>query len=207
MIGRTTRPCCARTSSARSISSTKPVLPTVLRAKVTVFIDLQRHSEELAKERIEREFDNRRRDFETTALRRERDREQAANQQLARLNEGARRERSPQGQLHRDPRARAAQPARAGADVRRSVAAGTRQAADAEDARHPRSPDRRCCRGSSMICSTCRASRPTRSSLRPERIRSRRGGRDARSRRAKPLIDERGHALRRSTCRRSGRRS
>jgi signal transduction histidine kinase len=65
----------------------KPVLPTVLRAKVTVFIDLQRHSEELAKERIEREFDNRRRDFETTALRRERDREQAANQQLACLNE------------------------------------------------------------------------------------------------------------------------
>ena len=66
---------------------TKPVLPTVLRAKVAVFIDLQRHSEELAKERIEREFDNRRRDFETTALRRERDREQAANQELARLNE------------------------------------------------------------------------------------------------------------------------
>jgi signal transduction histidine kinase len=66
---------------------TKPVLPTVLRAKVAVFIDLQRHSEELAKERIEREFDNRRRDFETGALRRERDREQAANQELARLNE------------------------------------------------------------------------------------------------------------------------
>ena len=66
---------------------TKPVLPTVLCAKVSVFIDLQRHSEELAKERVEREFDNRRRDFETTALRRERDREQAANQELARLNE------------------------------------------------------------------------------------------------------------------------
>jgi signal transduction histidine kinase len=66
---------------------TKPILPTVLRAKVAVFVELRRHSEELAKEHIEREFDKRRRDFETGALRRERDREQTANQELARLNE------------------------------------------------------------------------------------------------------------------------
>jgi two-component system, sensor histidine kinase len=63
-----------------------PVLPEVIRAKAAVFVTLQERTDQLAAERMEREFENRRRDYETTALRRERDREQAANLELARLN-------------------------------------------------------------------------------------------------------------------------
>jgi signal transduction histidine kinase len=65
----------------------KPVLPEVLRAKASVFVTLQERTEQLAGEQMERDFENRRRDYETAALRRERDRELAANQELARLNE------------------------------------------------------------------------------------------------------------------------
>ncbi len=65
----------------------KPVLPEVLRAKASVCITLQERTEQLASERLAREFDNRRRDYETAALQRERDRELAAKEELARMNE------------------------------------------------------------------------------------------------------------------------
>ena len=64
----------------------KPLVPEVLRAKASVFVTLQHNADALARERVEREFESRRRDYETAALRRERDRELAANQELARLN-------------------------------------------------------------------------------------------------------------------------
>lgn len=65
----------------------KPIVPEVLRAKVSVFCTLQERTAQLAAERLERDFENRRRDYENLSLRRERDREQAANKELARLNE------------------------------------------------------------------------------------------------------------------------
>jgi signal transduction histidine kinase len=65
----------------------RPVIPEVLRAKASVFVTLHERNEQLGAERIEREFENRRRDYETAALRRERDREQAAKLELERLNE------------------------------------------------------------------------------------------------------------------------
>lgn len=65
----------------------KPIVPEVLRAKVAVFVMLHERTEQLAIERMERDFENRRRDYETVSLRRERDRELAANRELARLNE------------------------------------------------------------------------------------------------------------------------
>jgi signal transduction histidine kinase len=65
----------------------RPVLPEVLRAKAAVFVALFERNEQLATERLERQFENRRRDYETAALRRERDRELAANKELNRLNE------------------------------------------------------------------------------------------------------------------------
>lgn len=64
----------------------KPFEPKVLRAKVSVFVTLFERTEQLALERIERNYDNRRRDFETAALRRERDREAEDKKELARLN-------------------------------------------------------------------------------------------------------------------------
>ncbi|MDQ3336545.1 MAG: response regulator [Myxococcota bacterium] len=65
----------------------KPFDPEVLCAKASVFVMLQERTEQLANERLERDFENRRRDFETEALRRERDRELAAKKELTRLNE------------------------------------------------------------------------------------------------------------------------
>ncbi len=65
----------------------RPVLSEVLRAKASVFVALNERNEQLARERVEREFENRRRDYETAALRRERDRELDANRELNRLNE------------------------------------------------------------------------------------------------------------------------
>ena len=65
----------------------RPVVPEVLRAKASVFVTLREQAEQLAVERMEHAFENRRRHYETAALRRERDREQAAKQELARLNE------------------------------------------------------------------------------------------------------------------------
>jgi len=64
----------------------KPVLPEVLRAKASVFVTLQERTEQLAAERMENAFEKQRRDYETTALRRERDREIATSKELARLN-------------------------------------------------------------------------------------------------------------------------
>jgi two-component system, sensor histidine kinase len=65
----------------------KPVVPEMLCAKAAVFVTLQERTEQLAAERMEREFDLRRREYETEALRRERDREHAAKAELANLNE------------------------------------------------------------------------------------------------------------------------
>ncbi|HEY6036731.1 MAG TPA: response regulator [Kofleriaceae bacterium] len=64
----------------------KPIVGEVLRAKAHVLISLQQHAEALARERSERQLEQRRRDYETAALRRERDRELAANEELARLH-------------------------------------------------------------------------------------------------------------------------
>jgi signal transduction histidine kinase len=65
----------------------KPFVSEVLLAKASVFVMLQERTEQLAAERMERDFENRRRDYETEALRRERDRELAAKRELSRLNE------------------------------------------------------------------------------------------------------------------------
>lgn len=65
----------------------KPIAAPVLRAKASVFVTLQERTEQLAAERMEHEFESRRRDYETAALRRERDRELAAKQELEGLNE------------------------------------------------------------------------------------------------------------------------
>jgi signal transduction histidine kinase len=65
----------------------KPIVPEILRAKASVFVNLHERTEQLATERMERQFDNRRRDYEATALRRERDRELVANRALARLHD------------------------------------------------------------------------------------------------------------------------
>jgi signal transduction histidine kinase len=65
----------------------KPIVPEVLRAKSSVFVMLQHNAEELARERLERDFENQRRDFQTATLRREHDHQLQAHQQLARLNE------------------------------------------------------------------------------------------------------------------------
>jgi signal transduction histidine kinase len=63
----------------------KPFEPEVLRAKVSVFVSLFERTEQLALERIERNYESRRREFETATLRRERDREAEAKKELARL--------------------------------------------------------------------------------------------------------------------------
>ena len=65
----------------------KPIAAPILRAKASVFVTLQERTEQLAAERMEHEFESRRRDYETAALRRERDRELAAKEELARVNE------------------------------------------------------------------------------------------------------------------------
>lgn len=65
----------------------KPIAAPVLRAKASVFVTLQERTEQLAAERMEHEFESRRRDYETAALRRERDRELAAKEELSRVNE------------------------------------------------------------------------------------------------------------------------
>jgi signal transduction histidine kinase len=65
----------------------KPIAAPILRAKASVFVTLQARTEQLAAERMEHEFESRRRDYETAALRRERDRELAAKEALARVNE------------------------------------------------------------------------------------------------------------------------
>ncbi|HEU0033910.1 MAG TPA: response regulator [Kofleriaceae bacterium] len=65
----------------------KPIEPDILRAKASVFVTLQDRTEELATERLEREFEARHRTFETAALRREMAREHAARTELARLNQ------------------------------------------------------------------------------------------------------------------------
>jgi two-component system, sensor histidine kinase len=65
----------------------RPIIPEVLRAKASVFVTLQERNEQLARERLERDFENRRRDYETAALRRERDREQTAKHELGHLND------------------------------------------------------------------------------------------------------------------------
>jgi signal transduction histidine kinase len=65
----------------------KPIVPEVLCAKASVFISLQERTEQLANERMEREFEKRQRELDTAMLRRERDRELQANLELGRLNE------------------------------------------------------------------------------------------------------------------------
>jgi two-component system, sensor histidine kinase len=65
----------------------KPIIPEILCAKASVFVALQERTEQLAAERIGRELENRKRDFEREALRRERERESAAMKELSRVNE------------------------------------------------------------------------------------------------------------------------
>jgi len=59
----------------------KPIVPEILRTKAGVFVTLQERNEQLAAERAERD----RRDYETAALRRERDRDLAAKEELERF--------------------------------------------------------------------------------------------------------------------------
>lgn len=64
----------------------KPIEPAILLAKATVFVSLQERTEELATERLERELETARKDYETTALRRQMEREQAVIRELAELD-------------------------------------------------------------------------------------------------------------------------
>lgn len=64
----------------------KPIEPAILLAKAAVFVSLQDRTEELASERLQREFDESRRDYEAQALRRQMEQEHAAREELARLN-------------------------------------------------------------------------------------------------------------------------
>lgn len=66
----------------------KPIEPDVLIAKASVFVTLQDQAEELAAERLRRDFEEARREYETQALRRQMEQEQA---QLAALAEMDRR--------------------------------------------------------------------------------------------------------------------
>ncbi|HSN31001.1 MAG TPA: response regulator [Kofleriaceae bacterium] len=65
----------------------KPVRAEILRSKAAMFVALQERTEQLAAERLERDFETRRREHEALALRRERDRELLAKRELTRLNE------------------------------------------------------------------------------------------------------------------------
>ena len=65
----------------------KPIVPEILRAKATVFVTLHQHAEALARERLAGEFEREKLKYETAALRRERDLEHEAKQELARANE------------------------------------------------------------------------------------------------------------------------
>jgi two-component system, sensor histidine kinase len=64
----------------------KPIIPEILCAKASVFVALQERTEQLASERIGRELENRKRNFETEVLRREREREAAAMKELSHVN-------------------------------------------------------------------------------------------------------------------------
>ena len=65
----------------------KPIDASILVAKAAVFVSLQDRTEELASERLQREFDASRRDYEAAALRRQMEQEQAAKEELAKLND------------------------------------------------------------------------------------------------------------------------
>ena len=64
----------------------KPIEPEILRAKAEVFLCLQERTEELAATSMQRAFDEERRRYTAAAFRREIEREQAAREELARLN-------------------------------------------------------------------------------------------------------------------------
>ena len=64
----------------------KPIEPEVLLAKASVFVRLQDQAEQIAASRLQRDFDEKRRHYETQALRRQMEHEQAAKHQLACLN-------------------------------------------------------------------------------------------------------------------------
>jgi len=65
----------------------KPIEPAILLAKAAMFVSLQDRTEELASERLQREFDESRRDYEAEAMRRQMEQEHAAKEELARLND------------------------------------------------------------------------------------------------------------------------
>jgi signal transduction histidine kinase len=64
----------------------KPIEPEILIAKAAVFVTLQDQAEELAAERLRRDFEQARRDYETQALRRQMEQEQAQMAQLAQMD-------------------------------------------------------------------------------------------------------------------------
>ncbi|HEV7557985.1 MAG TPA: response regulator [Kofleriaceae bacterium] len=64
----------------------KPIEPEVLLAKASVFVRLQDQAEQLAAGRLQRDFEEKRRRYETQALRRQMEQEQAAKHQLSCLN-------------------------------------------------------------------------------------------------------------------------
>ena len=65
----------------------KPFREEVLCAKASVFVTLYERTEQLMLERLERSYESRHRELEAAALRRERDRELAAKQELERVNQ------------------------------------------------------------------------------------------------------------------------
>jgi two-component system, sensor histidine kinase len=64
----------------------KPIEPEILLAKASVFLTLQDQAEQLAAERLQRDFDEARRRYENDALRKQMARELEAKEQLSRLN-------------------------------------------------------------------------------------------------------------------------
>ncbi len=64
----------------------KPIEPEILIAKASVFVTLQDQAEELAAERLRRDFEEARREYETQALRRQMEQEQAQLTALAEMD-------------------------------------------------------------------------------------------------------------------------
>ena len=122
---------------------------------------------------------------------------QAVRGRGARAPDGADgRDRSPQGRVPRDPRARAAQPARSRCRPRsRCMRARSRRAGARARARHHPAPGPSHRRGSSTICSTSRGSQTGKLELRREPIVARRRSSTRRSATCARPIDARKHTL------------
>ena len=169
----------------------KPIRPEVLRAKASVFVELQERTLELQAQgrRAARGAGARARARAARAA-------PAVRGRGARAPDGAAgRDRSPQGRVPRDPRPRAAQPAAAAADRRRGARARSRRAGARARSAASSSARSTTSRGWSTICSTSRGSHAGKLELRREPCHARRDRRRSGRRRAAAAIDARKHTL------------